>query len=56
MAGFAFPPSIDVFVIEPQFGSPPQPAFLYVPVRGESKLEVCPPGAHEVCLHLSLPF
>lgn len=45
-----------VFVVNTAFGAPPQPALLYVPVRGESKLEVCPQGAHEVCLHLSPPF
>jgi hypothetical protein len=41
-----------VFVVNTPFGSRPQPALIYVPVRGEPTLEVCPQGVHEVCLHL----
>ena len=45
-----------IFVVNTAFGSRPQPALLYVPVRGEPTLEVCPPDDHEMCLHLSVLF
>jgi hypothetical protein len=42
-----------VFVVNTPFGPRPQPALIYVPVRGEPTLEACPQGVHEVCLHLA---
>jgi hypothetical protein len=45
-----------VFVVNTPFGSRPQPALIYVPVRREPTLETCPFGDHEVCLHLSPHF
>lgn len=45
-----------IFVANTAFGSPPQPALVYVPVREKPGLESCPQGNHEVCLHLSPRF
>jgi hypothetical protein len=39
-----------IFVANMPFDAP-QPALIYVPVRGKPNLEECPPGSHEVCLH-----
>lgn len=45
-----------IFVVNTAFDSQPQPALLYVPVRGEPTLEVCPHGNHETCVHRSPSF
>ena len=44
-----------VFVANMPFEAP-HPALIYIPVRGKQKLEECPQGEHEVCLHLSPRF
>ncbi len=44
-----------VFVANMPFEAP-HPALIYIPVRGKPKLEECPEGEHEVCLHLSPRF
>lgn len=45
-----------VFVVNTADARPPQPAFIYVPVRGKKALEVCPAGLHEECLHVTPAF
>jgi predicted amidohydrolase len=45
-----------VFVVNTADARPPQPAFLYIPVRGKKALEVCPAGLHQECLHLTAAF
>lgn len=45
-----------VFVVNTADARPPQPAFIYVPVRGKKALEVCPAGLHQECLHVTPAF
>jgi hypothetical protein len=45
-----------VFVVNTADARPPQPAFIYVPVRGKKALEVCPAGLHKECLHVTPAF
>jgi len=45
-----------VFVVNTGDAQPPQPAFIYLPVRGKKDLEVCPTGPHHECLHITPAF
>jgi hypothetical protein len=45
-----------VFVVNTAEAQPPQPAFIYLPVRGKKALEVCPAGLHQECLHVTPAF
>ena len=45
-----------IFVVNTAEAQPPQPAFLYLPIRGKKALEVCPAGSHQECLHVTPAF
>lgn len=45
-----------IFVVNTAEAQPPQPAFIYLPVRGEKRLETCPTGLHQECLHVTPAF
>jgi hypothetical protein len=45
-----------IFVVNTADAQPPQPAFIYIPVRGKKDLEVCPAGPHQECLHVTPAF